>query len=102
LSNWNPPIRLIVSDPFYPRVNSMFFLIQSIAANGLKLWRELYGCTQGGPAGRRTAAAVFARLRAIAPYAAIELLLPGGSIIALTAWWLRRRRKLPTLAAKVS
>lgn len=30
-------------------------------------------------------------LRAIGPYAAIELLLPGGSVIALFLWWYRRR-----------
>lgn len=35
----------------------------------------------------RTIAAV----RALAPYAAIELLLPGGSLIALVLWLYRRR-----------
>ena len=38
------------------------------------------------------AAAVVAKLGAIAPYAAIELVLPGGSLVALLLW-LRRRRK---------
>jgi hypothetical protein len=32
-----------------------------------------------------------ALLRALGPYAAIELLLPGGSIIALLIWLCRRR-----------
>jgi len=33
-------------------------------------------------------------LRAIGPYAAIELLLPGGSLIALTLWAIRHRSQL--------
>jgi hypothetical protein len=32
-----------------------------------------------------------ARLRELGPYAAIALLLPGGSLIALTAWAFRHR-----------
>jgi hypothetical protein len=32
-------------------------------------------------------------LRAIGPYAAIELLLPGGSLIALALWLYRRQRR---------
>jgi hypothetical protein len=36
-------------------------------------------------------------LRAIGPYAAIELLLPGGSLMALALWLVQRRvrRKTP-------
>lgn len=30
-------------------------------------------------------------LRNLGPYAAIELLLPGGSIVALLYWWYRQR-----------
>lgn len=30
-------------------------------------------------------------LRNLGPYAAIELLLPGGSIVALLYWWYRHR-----------
>jgi hypothetical protein len=33
-----------------------------------------------------------ARLRDLAPYAAIELILPGGSLIALSVWYLQRKR----------
>jgi hypothetical protein len=32
-------------------------------------------------------------LRSLAPYAAIEFLLPGGSLIALAVWFFRRTRK---------
>lgn len=43
-------------------------------------------------------AALFARLpillRVIGPYAAIELLLPGGTLIALLYWWYRNRATL--------
>jgi len=31
-------------------------------------------------------------LKALGPYAAIELLLPGGSLLALLLWFARRRR----------
>jgi hypothetical protein len=33
-----------------------------------------------------------AGLRALAPYAAVELLLPGGSLLALMLWLYRRHR----------
>ena len=31
--------------------------------------------------------------RNLGPYAAIELLLPGGSMLALLYWWHRRRKR---------
>ena len=40
-------------------------------------------------------AAVVAKLRAIAPYALIELVLPGGSVMAFLLWLYRRQRKVP-------
>jgi hypothetical protein len=48
------------------------------------------------------AAAVFATLKGLAPYAAIELLLPGGSLVALTLWFYRRRKKVPALARSLN
>jgi hypothetical protein len=41
------------------------------------------------------AAAVVARLRDLAPYALIELVVPGGSLMALALWLYRRQRKTP-------
>jgi hypothetical protein len=38
------------------------------------------------------AAAVIVRLKAVAPYALIELVLPGGSLMALLLWLYRRRK----------
>ena len=38
------------------------------------------------------AAAAVAKLRAVAPYALIELILPGGSVMALLLWLYRRHR----------
>jgi hypothetical protein len=38
------------------------------------------------------AAAVIVRLKAFAPYALIELVLPGGSVMALLLWLYRRRK----------
>ena len=38
------------------------------------------------------AAAVIVRFRALAPYALIELIPPGGSVVALLLWLYRRRK----------
>jgi hypothetical protein len=38
------------------------------------------------------AAAAIVRFRALAPYALIELVLPGGSVMALLLWLYRRRK----------
>jgi hypothetical protein len=38
------------------------------------------------------AAIAIARLKALAPYALIELVLPGGSVMALLLWLYRRRK----------
>jgi hypothetical protein len=39
-------------------------------------------------------------LRAIGPYAAIELLLPGGSLVALSVWGYRNRSMLAARARR--
>lgn len=39
-------------------------------------------------------AAIISCLRRAAPYLAIELILPGGSLIALTLWLLKNRKRL--------
>lgn len=36
--------------------------------------------------------AIWGVLRELAPYAAIELVLPGGTILAILCWLYRRRR----------
>ncbi|HEY0340128.1 MAG TPA: hypothetical protein VGC34_04925 [Steroidobacteraceae bacterium] len=40
-------------------------------------------------------------LRALGPYAAIELLLPGGSLIALSVWAVRNRSSIAARARRV-
>ena len=40
----------------------------------------------------RRAVAVTVQLKALAPYAMIELVLPGGSVMALLLWLYRRRK----------
>jgi hypothetical protein len=45
---------------------------------------------------------VLARLKEFGPYAMIELLLPGGSVLALTLWLYRRRKKVPALARSLN
>jgi hypothetical protein len=37
--------------------------------------------------------AVIAKLRNFAPYAALELVMPGGSIMAILLWLYRRRKQ---------
>jgi hypothetical protein len=41
---------------------------------------------------RPSAGVVIVRLKALAPYALIELILPGGSVMALLLWLYRRRK----------
>lgn len=43
--------------------------------------------------------ALWGVLKQFAPYAAIELLLPGGTVIAILCWLYRRRRAAATVAA---
>lgn len=48
------------------------------------------------------AAIVVAKLRAVAPYALMELILPGGSVVALLLWLYRRQGSpLDTVGAGV-
>jgi hypothetical protein len=42
--------------------------------------------------------AVVGRLRVLAPYAAIELILPGGSLLAVLLWLYRRQKKASEFA----
>jgi hypothetical protein len=76
----------------------MSSLPKSIFKGGAAL---IWGGIGRWPVGTRTlgawAAVVFARLKDLAPYAVIELLLPGGSMLALTLWFYRRRKKIPVL-----
>jgi hypothetical protein len=47
---------------------------------------------------RVSATAIVVRLKALAPYALIELILPGGSVMALLLWLYRRRKVKMALA----
>jgi len=44
-------------------------------------------------------AVVVAKLREFAPYAALELVMPGGSLMALGLWLYRRQKRASLLAA---
>jgi hypothetical protein len=60
----------------------------------LQWWRNLLA-VRWTPALRNwveIAAAVIVKLKDLAPYALIELVLPGGSVMALLLWLYRRRR----------
>ena len=56
--------------------------------------------TPVAPKLRAYTAAVVAKLRAVAPYALLELILPGGSMMALLLWLYRRQRKAPAFATE--
>jgi hypothetical protein len=42
--------------------------------------------------------AVVGRLKDVAPYAVMELILPGGSLMALLFWLYRRQKRAPEFA----
>ena len=44
--------------------------------------------------------AIVAKLRNVAPYALMELVLPGGSVMALLLWLYRRQTKAPVFATE--
>src|SRR6202012_2760115 len=48
------------------------------------------------------AVAVLVRLKALAPYALIEIVLPGGSLVALGLWLYRRRKDPGGIGARAS
>jgi hypothetical protein len=56
--------------------------------------------TSVGPKLRAYTTAIVAKLRAVAPYALLELILPGGSVMALLLWLYRRQRKVPIFASQ--
>jgi hypothetical protein len=80
--------------PSFPK--SIFKAVPASIWNGIGRW----------PRGTRTLGAwatlVLAKLKELAPYAMIELLLPGGSVLALSLWFYRRRKKVPDLARQVN
>ena len=47
---------------------------------------------------RAYTAIVVSRIRAVAPYALMELVLPGGSVMALLLWLYRRQTKVRPFA----
>ena len=47
------------------------------------------------------AAAIVAKLRDLAPYAVMELVLPGGSLMALLLWLYRRQKRGPAFPASL-
>ena len=45
---------------------------------------------------------IFAQVRSLGPYLAIELLLPGGSIVALLLWTYRHRSAMRHVATPIA
>jgi hypothetical protein len=66
---------------------------------------QIWHCIGRSPASGKLftwAVPVIAILKELAPYAAIELLLPGGSLMALTLWFYRRLKRVPALARSLN
>jgi len=63
----------------------------SIMKGRRAIWRDARWTLALGNCGGY-AAAVMVRIKALAPYALIELVLPGGSMMALLLWLYRRRK----------
>jgi hypothetical protein len=81
----------------------MSLLPKSIFENGLApIWSRIGRWPLSGRTLGAWATVVCARLKDLAPYALIELLLPGGSVVAVTLWLYRRRQKVPALARSLN
>jgi hypothetical protein len=65
----------------------------------MKFLSTFSGWAQWTPAPRNLGT-VIAKLRELAPYALIELVLPGGSLMALLLWLYRRHKKVPLFATR--
>jgi hypothetical protein len=79
----------------------MMFSIKTPPTLNAELASDLSRHVRRTPAPRRLralAATIVARLRDLAPYAVIELVLPGGSVMALLLWLYRRQKKASVLA----
>lgn len=81
------------------KCSAMLSIVKSMVKSGLvPIWR----CIERCPLGTRTLGAwaplIFARLKEFGPYAMMELVLPGGSVLALSVWLYRRRKKAAALA----
>ena len=50
----------------------------------------------------KVARRVFNQLRQLAPYALIELLLPGGTLVAVCLWLYRRRQRARSRATTLA
>ena len=76
-------------------INSTLALIARRALNGRRYGRRMLAALRE----RTFAAAVVRRLKVLAPYALIELVLPGGSVMALLLWLYRRQKQNPSFGA---
>jgi hypothetical protein len=75
------------------------FLQSIFSGPPVRIWRRIAPSTRKLGA---CATVAFATFKNLAPYAAIELLLPGGSLMALTLWFYRRRKRVPVLARSIN
>jgi hypothetical protein len=66
----------------------------SFASNGSRFLRSMSAALKL----RAATKATISKLMDLAPYALIELVLPGGSVMALLLWLYRRQKKISVFA----
>jgi hypothetical protein len=82
------------------RFSALVFVVKLVnVARETMMLPTVLQTTEARKLGAR-AAAVVAKLRELAPYAAIELVLPGGSLMALLLWLYRRQRNVAAFATQ--
>ena len=82
----------------------MMSSLESTSTFNARLGPKCRRHTRRMPAARKLsayAAVVVAKLRDLAPYAVIELVLPGGSLMALLLWLYRRQKRGPAFPASL-
>jgi hypothetical protein len=66
----------------------------------LHIMKQIFSHPRTGPSSLWSwdPSAAFAKIKVLAPYAAMELILPGGSVMAILLWLYRRRKNSGVLA----
>jgi hypothetical protein len=77
-------------------INSTLALIARLALSCRRYGRRTLEALRQ----RTSAAALAKKAKELAPYALIELVLPGGSVMALLLWLYRRQKKIPAFAGQ--
>lgn len=75
--------------------------LESIFICGPKAFWGRFGRAPDARALCAWGAIALAKLKNLAPYALMEILLPGGSVLALTLWFYRRHKRVSAVASHI-